>query len=103
MVFDNSYRSCIEVLLDCGEVGEEDRRLFVWPPARAPTKEHHGRNAGISRSEETAEICVGGNQYPVPSRGPREDLVVVGSGQAVGRDMDRLVPGCYQTLSQFRR
>ena len=29
MVFHNSYRPSIEVLLDGGEVGEKDRRLFV--------------------------------------------------------------------------
>jgi hypothetical protein len=37
----------------------------VWPSASTPTEEHHGRNDGISRREETAKICVGGNQYPV--------------------------------------
>jgi len=102
LVFDNSYRPCIEVLLDGGEVGEKDRRLFVRPPASAPTEQHHRRKAGISRSEETAEICVGGNQYPGLSRGPRKDLVVVSAGQAVTRDVDRIVPCCPQTLSQFR-
>jgi hypothetical protein len=64
--------------------------------------EHHGRNNRISRSEETAEIRVGGNQYPVLSRSPREDLLVVRPGQAVGPDMDRILPGCSQLVSQFR-
>jgi hypothetical protein len=85
-------------LLQARQIGQQQRRLTVWPPFVFSSEEHHGRIALVSQCQQRSEIGVGRNHDAYFLLGALENLVIGSGLHAVIADVYGVVPVFPQLL-----
>ena len=91
-----------KVLLDRGQVGEQERCLLVRSAVGAAPEEKELGLALAAEGEEGREVGVGGDDHAILAACPFGDLLVAGSLETVVANMRGVVAGRREALGDAR-